>query len=174
VLPKQEGCKPVDAVPPGAEWRVCGVDFFPRDVGFRLTDRYGERIIRGQKEWHNGLDIAPGWKESAGFGTAVLAPCSGIIAGYRMGGTPEGKADRVIFYAHGQPEPWLNLLHVELHEEIKGILGDARDSANVKVAVPKGHAIGRVNNTGRVTGAHIHLMLSAGGFWWNPETRLDG
>lgn len=171
--PKGANCKPRGERPPGCDWVLRVDDFFEPHVGGRITDRYGVRLMNGREEWHNGLDLAPGRKASAGFGALVLAPCDGVISRIRVGGSKDGVGDRVAFWPFGKNTPWMNLLHVcasdAVRERFNIAIGTEPLDHAVQYNVKKGEVIGFCNETGRVSGAHIHLQARIGGFWYDPE-----
>lgn len=177
--PKGGNCRPPQERAPGDEWTLSLGDFFLS--GGRFTDRYGVRTIGGREEWHNGLDLAPGLEKNAGFGALVFAPCDGIISRVRVGGSKNGIGDRIAFWPFGKCVPWLNFLHVcatgEIRNKLNISVGTNSVDHVVKFPVRKGQIIGFCNDTGRVSGAHIHLQLwsALDGKQWcfNPETRVS-
>ena len=104
----------------------------------RFADGFGPRInpISGKKEFHPGLDLAPGWR------ARVVAAQSGevIFAGLRNG------YGRLIILDHGNGLTTryghLDEILVKLHQQVL-----------------KGDLIGRVGMTGMATGPHLHFEV---------------
>jgi murein DD-endopeptidase MepM/ murein hydrolase activator NlpD len=113
----------------------------------RFADGFGPRInpISGKKEFHPGLDLAPGWR------ARVVAAQSGrvIFAGLRNG------YGRLIILDHGNGLTTryghLDQILVKLHQEVL-----------------KGDLIGRVGMTGMATGPHLHFEVRLNGQPQNP------
>jgi murein DD-endopeptidase MepM/ murein hydrolase activator NlpD len=113
----------------------------------RFADGFGERInpISGKKEFHPGLDLAPGWR------AAVVASQTGkvIFAGIRAG------YGRLIILDHGNGLTsrygHLDQIMVKLDQVVK-----------------QGELIGRVGMTGMATGPHLHFEIRLNGKPQNP------
>ncbi len=113
----------------------------------RFADGFGERLhpITHKMTFHEGLDLAPG------LGARVVASqdgrviFTGILAGY----------GRLIILDHGQG---LTSWYAHL------------DKILVKPAqvVKRGELIGKVGNSGRVTGPHLHFEVRLNGKPQNP------
>lgn len=120
---------------------------FVKPTTGRFADGYGKRThpISGKSIFHEGVDLAPGW------GARVVASQSGqvrsanISAGY----------GRLIIIDHGNGiATWyahLDEILVKPQQKIK-----------------KGQLIGRVGNTGKVTGPHLHFEVRLKGKPQNP------
>jgi murein DD-endopeptidase MepM/ murein hydrolase activator NlpD len=127
------------------------------DVNFLLplkgisTGSFGRRrVFNGQsRRPHSGMDIA------AETGTSIIAPASGTVieAGdFFFSGN-------MVYLDHGQ-----GLISLYAHlNEINVSIGDK---------VKKGQVVGKVGETGRVTGPHLHWSLGLNGSWINPELFL--
>ncbi|MFT5505849.1 MAG: murein DD-endopeptidase MepM/ murein hydrolase activator NlpD [Gammaproteobacteria bacterium] len=127
------------------------------DVNFLLplkgisTGSFGRRrVFNGQsRRPHSGMDIA------ADTGTNIIAPASGTVieAGdFFFSGN-------LVYLDHGR-----GLISLYAHlNEINVSIGDT---------VEKGQIIGKVGETGRVTGPHLHWSLGLNGTWINPELFL--
>lgn len=113
----------------------------------RFADGFGMRVhpITHKMEFHQGLDLAPGW------GARVVASQDGQVAfaGLRAG------YGRLIILDHGEG---LTSWYAHL-DEILVKLGQ-----NVR----RGQLIGKVGNTGRVTGPHLHFEVRLNGKPRNP------
>lgn len=108
----------------------------------RITSPYGYR--RGG-EFHHGIDIG------APYGCEVLAVAAGTVtlAGWH------GNLGRCVIIDHG------NGLE-SIYGHLSAVLVSVGDT------VRQGAVIGRVGNTGRSTGAHLHLELHLNGKTVNP------
>ncbi len=120
---------------------------FLKPTSGRFADGFGPRInpISGKKEFHPGLDLAPGWRArvvAAQSGEVVFA---GIRAGY----------GRLIILDHGNGLTTryghLDQILVKLHQ-----------------TVLKGDLIGRVGMTGMATGPHLHFEVRLNNEPQNP------
>lgn len=110
------------------------------DFGFRV-DPY-----TGLQQMHNGRDI------SANIGTPVIATADGQV----VWSGPQGAYGNVIMIDHGHS---LTTLYAHLSE-----LG-----AKVGESVKRGDLIGKVGNTGRSTGPHLHYEVRVGGVPQDPD-----
>jgi len=113
----------------------------------RFADGFGMRIhpITHIKAFHEGLDLAPGW------GARVVATQDGTVqfANFRAG------YGRLIVLDHGGGlTSWY------------GHLDEIRVKAGQKVK--KGQLIGKVGNSGRTTGPHLHFEIRLNGKPQNP------
>ena len=113
----------------------------------RFADGFGMRLhpLTHKMTFHEGLDLAPGW------GARVVASQDGKVnfAGIRAG------YGRLIILDHG-----LGLTSWYAHlDEILVKPGQS---------VKRGALIGRVGNTGRVTGPHLHFEVRLNGKPRNP------
>ncbi len=120
---------------------------FLKPTSGRFADGFGPRInpISGKKEFHPGLDLAPGWRArvvAAQNGEVLFA---GIRAGY----------GRLIILDHGNGLTsrygHLDQILVKLHQ-----------------TVLKGDLIGRVGMTGMATGPHLHFEVRLNNVPQNP------
>jgi murein DD-endopeptidase MepM/ murein hydrolase activator NlpD len=111
---------------------------FQKPTTGRFADGFGKRVhpITGKEEFHAGLDLAPG------FGARVLASQEGRVtfANIRAG------YGRLIILSHGDA---LTSWYAHLDEIL----------VKPKQFVKKGEVIGKVGNTGRVTGPHLHFEM---------------
>lgn len=134
---------------------MTATEFF-RQFGLKVTSLFGPRIhpITGKKSNHNGIDF--GGKPT---GTPVHTPTGGIVthskhySGYGHLVAVQDPAGQRHLFAH-------------LDSRLVAI-GDR---------VSRGDTIGKLGNTGRSTGPHLHYQInkpSGGingkGFWGNPD-----
>jgi murein DD-endopeptidase MepM/ murein hydrolase activator NlpD len=113
----------------------------------RFADAYGRRVhpISGKVIFHEGVDLAPGW------GARVVASQSGqvrfanIRAGYGRTIILDHGNGIATWYAH------LDKILVKPQQRVK-----------------QGQLIGRVGNTGKVTGPHLHFEVRLKGKPQNP------
>ncbi|MFC6661417.1 M23 family metallopeptidase [Deinococcus multiflagellatus] len=120
-----------------------------------VSSGYGERELLGEREMHYGVDI------SAPMGTPVLAARAGRVL--------EARAD----FARGwgwtvvlqHPDGW-----VTRYAHLSGTLVRAGE------LVVQGQPVGRVGNTGRTTGPHLHFgtyLRWGPGESWTPRDPLS-
>ena len=116
----------------------------------RISSDYGNRILFGQQEFHNGIDFP------APIGTQIFAVQTGtvVIAEYN-----ERSYGWYVVIDHGGG---ISTLY--------GHASQLSDKIAVGQKVLKGTVIAYVGSTGRSTGPHLHLGLMKNGQWINPET----
>ncbi len=113
----------------------------------RFADGFGVRRhpITGKMAFHFGLDLAPGWRARVVASQDGWVEFAGIKAGY----------GRLIVLNHGNGlTSWyahLDQILVKLREKVK-----------------KGYLIGKVGNSGKVTGPHLHFEIRLNGKPQNP------
>lgn len=121
--------------------------------GWRVSDGYGWRSdpFTGEKTFHRGIDLA------CAEGTPVRAVTDGVVASARHSGSygnvlrlcHDGGTETV--YAH------LQYLYVRPGEVVQA-----------------GQRLGTAGQTGRATGAHLHLELLFGDVVYDPSAVLEG
>ncbi|MBB4267404.1 peptidoglycan DD-metalloendopeptidase family protein [Roseospira visakhapatnamensis] len=120
--------------------------------GYRVSSPFGVRQdpINGRMARHEGIDYA------AASGTPVLAPAAGkvVYVGWRRG------YGRTIEISHG-----LGLTTRYGH------LSAATVSAGDLVT--RGQQVGRIGNTGRSTGSHLHYEIRVNGHPRNPARFIE-
>lgn len=118
---------------------------------WRVSDAYGwrEDPFTGEETFHNGIDLA------CAEGTAVRAVQSGVVTAARRS-TSYGNCLRILhadgtelLYAH------LQYLYVRTGEIVRA-----------------GETLGTAGQTGRATGAHLHLELRRKGTLCDPGALL--
>ena len=129
-----------------------GTDFaakFEWPVTGRISGKFGsQRILNGKpKRPHNGVDIA------APEGTPIRAPASGVVVLVHPDMFYSGKT---VMLDHGH-----GLTSVYVH--MSGIV------VEVGQRVKSGDEIGRVGETGRATGPHLHWGISLFSTHLDPE-----
>lgn len=122
------------------------VDFIQPTQGI-ITGSFGRRrVFNGEaRRPHSGMDIA------ADEGVPVIAPADGTVVevgNFFFSG-------KLVYVHHGQGVTSLfahmSEINVELGQKVK-----------------KGQLIGKVGETGRVTGPHLHWSLGLNGTWIDP------
>lgn len=114
----------------------------------RISSDFGQRVIFGKSEHHNGIDLP------APIGTSIHAVQSGtvVLATYN----PNSYGWYVVIDHGGGVST--------LYGHCSKLFVSEGDK------VLKGSVIGLVGSTGRSTGPHLHLGLMKDGNWINPET----
>lgn len=119
--------------------------------GSRVSSGFGDRFHPIDKVWklHRGIDLA------APTGTPVLSTAPGRVtfAGSRRG--------------YGMT---IEIQHPSGHSTLYAHLSEIDVEAGDEVA--RGHAIGKVGATGRVTGPHLHYEVRQGAKPENPATYM--
>lgn len=109
-------------------------------TGFRLNPRRGSCA-----HFHDGLDIV------AGYGSRVASAADGVVA--YAGWNPWDEGGRAWLMVVSHPDGYVTRYGHLVPNEI----------ARVGEFVRQGQAIGRMGNTGRSTGTHLHFELLRGG-----------
>jgi murein DD-endopeptidase MepM/ murein hydrolase activator NlpD len=113
----------------------------------RFADGFGPRLhpITGKEAFHEGLDLAPGWR------ARVVASQDGRVqfAALRAG------FGRLIILDHGNG---LTSWYAHLDDIL----------VKPQQLVKRGDLIGKVGKTGRVTGPHLHFEIRLNGIPQNP------
>ncbi len=117
----------------------------------RLTAHYGQkRTFNGQlKSQHYGTDLA------GRIGAPVAATNAGTVVLVR---DCHGSGNTVVLH-HGA-----GLYSAYFHLSAIGVKEGQQ--------LARGQVLGKVGNTGRVTGPHLHWGVRADGLWVDPETLL--
>ncbi len=118
-------------------------------TGYRLNPRRGSCA-----HFHDGLDIV------AGYGSRVASAADGVVA--YAGWNPWDEGGRAWLMVVSHPDGYVT----RYGHLLPGAL------ARVGQFVRQGEAIGRMGNTGRSTGTHLHFELLQGGTTVSPWTYL--
>lgn len=126
----------------------------PVDESFRVTDGFGERIhpVLGVKKMHWGTDFAVPSK------TPVRSAADGTIE--RVNNDAARDAGRYIVVRHADGSA-TDYFHLE------------SSSVTVGQKVERGQVIGMSDNTGRSTGAHLHMEYVPNGEIILSKNRID-
>jgi len=121
---------------------------FQKPTTGRFADGFGERIhpLTGKKEFHLGLDLAPGWRARVVASQVGKVVFANIRAGYGKLIILDHGGGLTSWYAH------LDEILVELHQTVE-----------------KGELIGKVGRSGHVTGPHLHFEIRLNN---NPQNPL--
>lgn len=129
---------------------------FPfNDPNIPITSNYGWRTIRGEKNFHKGIDIG------AREGTPVLAAADGSVISIREDSrncSSCGYGNMVL------------LQHNNGHRTLYGHLSKIGTSMGQKLSA--GEALGLVGNTGHSYGAHLHFEIIAYEEYVDPATYM--
>lgn len=127
----------------------------------RITQPYGctgfilEPARGSCAHFHDGIDLGPG------YGARVGAAADGVVA--YVGWGPSKDEDRAFIVV---------IAHADGNRTLYGhLVPDERVHAGQWVAA--GETIGFVGDTGRSTGAHLHLEVSRDGRTIDPVTLID-
>ncbi|MCF0216974.1 MAG: M23 family metallopeptidase [Fibrobacteraceae bacterium] len=117
----------------------------------RITSSFGGRVhpITGKRSAHNGIDYG------AKTGTVVHAVAEGTVT---VSGYDNLSGNKIAIKHRDNSVSW----YMHLHSRGVG----------VGAKVSPGQSIGRVGNTGRSTGPHLHFgFKNAAGAWINPASK---
>lgn len=119
---------------------------------FRLTSGFGMRLDPITRQWrmHNGIDMANA------IGTPVLAARSGRVVHIEAN---SGTYGHLIILDHGNG---IRTLYAHLNSF----------AVSAGQWVSTGQMIGRMGNTGRSTGPHLHFSVIRNGRWIDPMGQL--
>ncbi len=132
--------------------------FFKNYDRYKITYRFGTRVIFGKSEHHSGVDLVAIGENGGAVSDWVVAFDSGevIEAGFNA---------RSGYYCKIRHDETLVTLYCHFK---KGTL-----RVNKGDKVDKGTVLGYMGSTGRSTGAHLHLGISLFGEWVDPEEYFD-
>lgn len=132
--------------------------FFRNYDEYKITYPFGTRTILGKTEHHSGIDLVAVAENGGAISDWVVALASGevIEAGYNS---------RSGYYCKIRHDETLVTLYCHFK---KGTLTVEKGDK-----VEKGAILGYMGNTGRSTGAHLHLGVSLFGEWVDPEGYFD-
>ena len=127
---------------------------YPFEEYCEITQAFGKRVhpITGEEQLHTGIDF------KAEEGTPVLA---GIEGKFDVGYDEEKGAYMTIYGENG-----VEVTYCNLESEILQIVWRA-------MYIQKGAVLGSVGNTGKSTGAHLHMEVKVNGEYANPEQYID-
>ncbi len=137
---------------PGESWVGQGIEFQLPVLGGSITSAFGERqnITTGEKEFHQGIDIA------AGLGTPVRAAAAG-----RVGQVQDSETyGLMVEIDHGGGFTTLYAHNLEVYVEP----GDW---------VRQGEVIARVGQSGNATSPHLHFEIRKNGISLDPTPVLQ-
>ncbi len=119
----------------------------------RVTGKFGPRKhpITGVIGFHNGTDI------SAEKGTIIVAPADGVVT--KIWDHPAGGLSLAI-----ESDTRVRFGFAHLNKRLVNKVGQR---------VKAGEAIAEVGNTGKSTGAHLHLTVSINGNFVDPQKYFD-
>jgi murein DD-endopeptidase MepM/ murein hydrolase activator NlpD len=123
----------------------------PLEVDFQLTSGHGVRAdpFTGQASLHEGIDLV------APLGSAVLATASGKVIRSEYAGA----YGHVVEVAHAQG-------YVTRYAHLRERL------VNLEQTLHRGQLLGRLGNSGRSTGAHLHYEVIYQGKSLAPQAAL--
>lgn len=118
-----------------------------------FSSAYGNRNdpITGRPAWHAGVDFA------GKLGSDVIAVASGVVV---YAGRKDGYGN-LVEIDHGKGV----ITRYGHHDELKVDVGDF---------VKQGDVIGKMGNSGRSTGPHVHLEVLRNGRAVNPLKNIEG
>lgn len=122
----------------------------PADAAHWISSRYGYRHdpFNGRREFHNGIDIA------GHRGTPILATANGVVEKIE-------KDRRIGFY-----------IAIDHSHGMRTVYGHLQRRPNLQVGqrVSRGDFIGKMGNSGRSTGPHVHYAVFQNGRTRDPRS----
>lgn len=132
--------------------------FFPSYNGYKITSKYGNRVINGVPGFHYGIDLVAKLTNGDSAVDFITAHTAGVVADIGYNGVSGnyvwidcGCGIRM-FYCHMR------------NDSIVVNIGDK---------VKKGTILGYMGSTGNSTGAHLHFGIMVNGTYIDPEPYLD-
>lgn len=117
-----------------------------------VTSGYGWRRLKGQSDWHGGVDFG------GAIGTPLIATEAGIVTAVTSSSTPgnNGCGNGVVYQLRRDAGIEMTYCHM--------------NTVVVKTgqALKAGQLVGTLGNTGRSTGPHLHGQLRVNGEIQNP------
>ena len=132
--------------------------FFKNYERYKITYRFGSRVIFGKKEYHSGVDLVAIAENGGAVSDWVMAFDSGEVI-------EAGHNSRSGYYCKIRHDETLVTLYCHFKK------GTLRVEKGDKVE--KGDILGYMGSTGRSTGAHLHFGISMFGEWVDPEKYFD-
>ena len=112
---------------------------WPTDSGYTISSYYGYRILQGQREFHNALDIA-----GTGYGSNIYAANNGVIE------------TRTYNSSYGN---YIVINHNNGFYTLYAHMSSFNSKFSVGSTVSRGDVIGYVGSTGRAFGPHLHYEI---------------
>ena len=132
--------------------------FFRDYDGYKITYPYGMRTILGSTGFHQGVDLVAVAENGGAISDWILAFDGGVVtyAGYN---SVSG------YYCRIRHDDTAETLYCHF----------LKDTLRVKKGdrVERGDVLGYMGNTGRSTGAHLHLGIALYGKYVDPEEYFD-
>ena len=131
--------------------------------GFRLTSPFGMRTLQGITRMHNGVDIV----DNAGAGATIHAVYDGEVV--RKSNDTDGYGHYIVI-DHGvvsELNGTKKLFTLYAHMQSGSV------SVSVGDSVEKGASVGKMGNSGRSFGAHLHFETRFGNGVWSSATPIN-
>lgn len=131
---------------------------FADDIKYIITSNFGTRLdpFTKEKKFHTGVDLV------APFGTDILSSADGVV--YKIGYDEESLGNYV-YIEHNYQD--FKVYSMYLHLENNSIVVYEGEHVTAKQKIAK------IGNTGKVTGTHLHFMLSKNKVSFNSKDLLD-
>ena len=131
--------------------------FFSNYETYKITDKYGERVIFGTKSFHHGIDLVAKASDGGSRTDYITAHTGGkvVLVGYN---------DSIGNYIYIETAPNVQMAYFHFRDKLNFKVGDK---------IEKGQVLGYMGATGQVTGAHLHWAIQVNGNWIDPEPYLD-
>lgn len=127
----------------------------PYEGKVKVESRYGYRILNGETNWHNGIDLV-------GMDSKVLiSPCDGIV-----------RSSTIITDKANKTWEWGNYIRIDCENVSIFLCHLSERYVNVGDIVKTGQPIGKEGNTGYSFGSHCHFETRRNGTPFDPTALL--
>lgn len=127
----------------------------PYDGKVKVESRYGYRILNGETNWHNGIDLV-------GIDSKVIiSPCDGVV-----------RSSTIITDKTNKTWEWGNYIRIDCENVSVFLCHLSERYVNVGDTVKVGQPIGKEGNTGYSFGSHCHFETRRNGTPFDPTSLL--
>lgn len=127
----------------------------PYNGKVKVESRYGYRILNGETNWHNGIDLV-------GMDSKVIiSPCDGVV-----------RSSTIITDKTNKTWEWGNYIRIDCENVSIFLCHLSERYVNVGDNVKAGQPIGKEGNTGYSFGSHCHFETRRNGTPFDPTALL--
>lgn len=127
----------------------------PYNGRVELESRYGYRVLNGETNWHNGVDLV-------GLDSKIiLSPCDGVV-----------RSSTIITDHTNKTWEWGNYIRIDCEDVSVFLCHLSERYVFLGDTVRAGQAIGKEGNTGYSFGSHCHFETRRNNSPFDPTTLL--
>lgn len=127
----------------------------PYNGKVKVESRYGYRVLNGETNWHNGIDLV-------GMDSKIIiSPCDGVV-----------RSSTIITDKTNKTWEWGNYIRIDCEDVSVFLCHLSERYVNVGDTVKTGQPIGKEGNTGYSFGSHCHFETRRSGTPFDPTTLL--